>query len=92
VSTPKWPRKITVGHATVTVYRNKHPDTASGFIHVIAWNTPTGRKREKFADEEDALREARRKATDLTAGHVEGGTMTKGAGSGRKYPAPCRVG
>jgi integrase len=66
-----WPHKVTVGHATVTVYRNAEPDTASGWIYVMAWRTPTGRQREKFTQEEVALREARLKASQLAAGRVE---------------------
>ena len=79
MSTAKsWPRTIQVGHASVKVYRNTEPCTASGWIFVVAWNTPTGRKREKFANEEDALREARRKASELSVGLVEAGSMTRG--------------
>jgi len=62
----------------VKVYRNTEPCTASGWIFVVAWNTPTGRKREKFASEEDALREARNKALQLSTGHIGAAGMTSG--------------
>lgn len=75
---PKWPRKITVGHATVTVYCNPHHGTASRKIYVVAWNTQEGRKREKFADESEALAAAHRTANDLAGGKFEGATMTTG--------------
>ena len=64
-SKKEWPKTVRVGHASVKVYRNAEPDTASGWIYVVAWRTPTGRKREKFADEATALAEARTKATQL---------------------------
>ena len=74
----EWPKTITAGHASVKVYRNAHPGTESGWIFVLAWNTPTGRKREKFADEGEAIAEARTKAAQLAAGRVEGATMSTG--------------
>ena len=73
-----WPRTITAGHASVKLYRNLHPRTASGWIFVLAWNSPTGRRREKFADEGEAMNEARTKAAQLAAGRVEGATMSTG--------------
>lgn len=75
---PEWPKTIKVGHASVKVYRNAHHGTASKTIYVMAWNTPTGRKREKFALESKALAEARTKASQLSAGRVEGASMTTG--------------
>jgi integrase len=77
MSKKSWPRTVTVGHATVKVYRIAH-HSASGWIYVVAWSTPTGRKREKFADPDDALREARLKASQLSQGRVEGATMSSG--------------
>ena len=74
----RWPKTITAGHASVKLYRNAHPRTASGWIFVLAWNTPTGRHREKFADEGAAMNEARTKAAQLNAGRVEGANMSTG--------------
>lgn len=59
------------------VYRIAH-HSASGWIYVVAWQTPTGRKREKFADETKAMTEARLKASQLSAGRIEGASMTTG--------------
>ena len=73
-----WPKTITAGHARVKIYRNAHPGTLSGWIYVLAWNTPRGRQREKFADESEVLAEARTKAAQLSAGRVEGANMSTG--------------
>ena len=73
-----WPQIVKIGHASVTLYRNKHENTASGWIYVLAWQTASGRKREKFADEAAALSEARTKAAQLSAGKVATGDMTSG--------------
>ncbi len=77
MSAHSWPRTITAGHARVKLYRNAH-HAGSGWIYVLAWNTPSGRKREKFADEADALGAARTKAAQLNAGRVEGASMSTG--------------
>lgn len=64
-----------VGNASVKVYRNAHPHTKSGWVYVVAWTTAEGRRRVKFAEEADALKEARTKAEHLNAGHVEAAGM-----------------
>jgi len=74
----KWPRKIISGSITVKVYRVKHATAASGFAYVVAHSGPLGRKLDKFADPAEALVEARLKADQLSAGRVEGGSMTRG--------------
>jgi integrase len=74
----KWPRDVTVGNASVRVYRNTEPTNASGISYVIAWKSPTGRQRKKFADEDAALLEARIKAGQLNAGRIEGASMSQG--------------
>jgi integrase len=76
--TTHWPKTVSVGHARVKLYRNAHPDTASGWIYVLAWNSPAGRKREKFADLTEAFSEARLKATQLSNGRIEGALMSAG--------------
>lgn len=72
-----WPKTVTVGHASVKIYRIAH-HASSGWIFVLAWKTPTGRRREKFADETEALTEARNKAAELSAGRIEGASMSLG--------------
>ena len=74
----KWPRSVQVGSAVVKVYRNVHKTNAGGWTYVLAWNTPTGRKREKFSDEATALAEARTKAGQLAQGRIEGAQLTTG--------------
>ena len=73
----KWPRDVTVGNASVRVYRNTEPTNASGITYVIAWRSPTGRQRKKFADVDAALLEARIKAGQLNAGRIEGADMSR---------------
>lgn len=74
-----FPRIVSVGHASVTVYRHKHPDTASGWIHVVVWYAADAkRRREKFADEGEAMKHARTVAAQLSAGRVEGAELTRG--------------
>jgi integrase len=72
----RWPRTIKSGSASVKVYRNVHESNASGWTYILAWATPTGRKREKFADEKTALAEASLKAAQLSHGRIEGADMT----------------
>ena len=58
----EWPREIVVGAVTVPVYRVKHPSNRSGWAYVAVYSTPEGRKRQKFADPEAAIAEARLQA------------------------------
>jgi integrase len=74
----KWPLEVTVGNATVKIYRNAEPTNASGVAFVLAWKTALGRKRQKFSSEADAITEARIKASQLNAGRIEGADMTRG--------------
>jgi len=73
-----WPKTVTVGSASVKVYRVKHPTNRTGKAYVLAWSTPKGRQVQKFADSTAALNEARLKAGQLHAGRVEGAQMTTG--------------
>ena len=74
----QWPRVITAGSSSVTVYEVKHPTNASGKAYVLAWRTPNGRRTQKFADPAAALTEGRIKASQLGAGRIEGADMTRG--------------
>lgn len=71
VTSKRWPRRVKIGHATVTVYRLKHEGGKKGVTHVVAWQTPAGRSRKKIADEAAAMEEARLKAAQLNAGRIE---------------------
>jgi integrase len=74
----KWPREIREGNVTVKIYRNAEVTNASGIAYVLAWKTPTGRKRQKFSSEAEAEAEARIKVAQLNAGRIEGADMTRG--------------
>jgi len=71
-----WPRVVTVGNASTTVYQTAHPRTKSGFVYVIAWRTPEGRKRKGFTSEARALTEARVIAEQLNTGFVQSARMS----------------
>lgn len=73
-----WPKRITAGSVTVTVYQVKARSNASGKGYVVAWNTPAGRKTQPFADPSAAVEEARIKVAQLATGRVEGAEMTQG--------------
>lgn len=73
----KWPREVKSGNVRVKIYRVKHATSRTGFTYVLSWITPTGRKRQKFAGEAEALSEARLKADQFNAGRIEGAEMTR---------------
>lgn len=73
-----WPRTITAGSSSVKVYEVNHPTNASGKAYVLAWQTPAGRKTQKFADPDAAIAEGRIKASQLGSGRIEGADMTRG--------------
>ncbi len=62
----------------VKVYRNAHPTNSSGWTYVVAWKSEGVRKREKFADQEEAMQEARNKAGQIDHGKLDGANMTVG--------------
>jgi integrase len=78
LNTEKWPRKVTVGNASVKVYRMAHPTAKTGLTFVLAYHEGGLRKRQKFSTPEDAIAEGRIKAARLNAGHIEGASMAKG--------------
>ena len=55
-----------------------HATAKTGKIYVVAWNTPAGRKTQKFSIAAKAIEEARLIAGQLAAGRVEGAEMSKG--------------
>lgn len=73
-----WPRRITVGSAHTTVYKVKHATNRSGFAYVVSYSSPEGRKTQKFADMNEALKEARVVAGRLAIGQVEGSELSRG--------------
>jgi integrase len=85
----EWPRRITVGSVTTTVYRVKHPTNSSGITYVVAHSTPEGRKTQKFADMNAAIEEARVIANRLAAGRIEGSELSRG--EREEYVAARRI-
>jgi len=66
-----WPRKVTVGNCSVSVYRTRRPRTASGFEYIVAWHSKDGgRGRRSFANEADALDQAEAIAEHLHSGRA----------------------
>jgi integrase len=74
----KWPRIVSAGSSSVTIYEVKHPTNASGKAYVLAWRTPNGRITQKFSDPDAATTEARIKVSQLASGRVEGASMSQG--------------
>src|SRR5688500_16254788 len=73
-----WPRTISFGSASVKVYEMAHSSNASGKAYELVWNTPEGRKRQKFADPAKALEEGKIKASQLAYGETEAAGMKRG--------------
>ena len=78
MSAKTWPKTIRGnGSVSVKIYRIKH-HTKGGEIFVLAWHTPQGRQRQKFATESAAVNEAKIKVGQIASGRVEGASMTTG--------------
>lgn len=74
----KYPREIKHGSVAVKVYRVKHKTTASGFAYVVAYTGTDGiRRLPQFANEADALEEARLRAGQIAAGKAEAADMSR---------------
>jgi integrase len=70
-----WPRKVTVGRESVTVYRRKTP--LGNFSYMVA-NYAEGKRRfDSYTTEADALDAAGKLARQLSARDVIGASMTK---------------
>jgi integrase len=70
-----WPRKITVGRETVSVYRRKTP--LGNFAFMVA-NTASGKRRfDSYASEGEAIEAARTLARKLSARDAIGAAMTR---------------
>ncbi len=72
-----YPRAIKAGSVSVKVYRVRHKSSANGHAYKIAWTTPAGRKVAQFANESEALEEARTKAAQIAAGRIEATDLTR---------------
>jgi len=69
-----WPRKVTCGRATVTIYKRRTPAGKVGFL--VANYSGGKRRLDSYPDEESALEAAGRLARHLSAGQVLAGEMT----------------
>ena len=71
----RWPRQVTVGRVSVTVYRRTTPVGKPGFMVV---NYANGKRRfDSYADEAEALEAAGRLARQLSERDVIGASMTR---------------
>ncbi len=61
---------IRAGSVSVKIYRNTHASNKSGWAYIVAWHSPTGRKRAKFADATKAVEEARLRAGQVSSGKI----------------------
>lgn len=73
----RWPREIRAGSASTKIFRIKHHGTKSGFAFVVAWYANGQRKRQKFANQSDALHEARLRAEQINSGQIEAAGFSK---------------
>lgn len=72
-----WPRTITAGSASVKIYEVKQATFARGKAYMLTWNTPEGRRQEKFASLADAVAEGKLKASKLATGQSEAAQMSR---------------
>src|ERR1035441_5778419 len=71
---PDWPRKITLGRVSVTVYRRQTP--TGNFAYMVA-NYADGKRRfDSYADESLALEAANKLARQLSECEVLAAAMT----------------
>lgn len=68
---------VKAGSVSVPIYRNAHDTNASGWTFVVAWHSPNGRKRAKFASESAAVEEARLRAGQLANGRAEASDVSR---------------
>lgn len=74
--TARFPMRVKRGFASVTIYRRRHPRTASGYVYTVAWTIGGKRSLLSRAKFNDAQMEAVMKAEMLSAGRLAGAAMT----------------
>jgi integrase len=74
----QYPLKVVSGSSHVTVYKTAHKTNRSGWTYTVAYASQQGRKRQKFAQANAAIEEARIIAAKLSAGQVEATELTRG--------------
>ncbi len=68
--------RVKRGFASVTIYRRKHPKTASGYVYTVAWTIGGKRNLLSRADFSEAQMEAAMKAEQLSTGRLAGTVLT----------------
>jgi integrase len=71
---PKWPKHITLGNVTVTIYRRITPNGKTGFM--LAYKQDGKRKFDSYPDEAEAVQEANTKARQLSTLGVKAAQLT----------------
>ncbi|MDQ8193379.1 hypothetical protein QEH59_03015 [Coraliomargarita sp. SDUM461004] len=73
----RFPKRLVQGNTKITIYRTKHGKTAAGHIYQVAWYGADGARRIKqFTDEDEALKDGKRRLEQLAAGEVEAAGAT----------------
>lgn len=78
-SAPEYPRLVKHGSVVVKVYRVKQKTTASGWAYSVACVSSGRRRLQQFADEGQAMEEARIKAGQIAEGRQELAELTRSA-------------
>lgn len=71
---PKWPKQITLGNVTVTIYKRITPNGKTGFM--LAYQQDGKRKFDSYPDEAEAIQEANTKARQLSTLGVKAAQLT----------------
>ena len=71
---PKWPKHITLGNVTVTIYRRITPNGKTGFM--LAYKQDGKRKFDSYPDEATAIQEANTKARQVSTLGVKAAQLT----------------
>jgi len=71
---PKWPKQVTLGNVTVTIYKRTTPNGKTGFM--LAYRQDGKRKFDSYPNEEEAIAQADRKAQQLSTLGVKAAQLT----------------
>lgn len=72
-----YPKVIKNGSSVVKVYEAKHATSASGFVYLVRWSTGGRLWTKSIVDQDQALREARVKAAQLSQGEGEATLLSR---------------
>jgi len=71
---PKWPKQVTLGNVTVTIYKRTTPNGKTGFM--VAYQQDGKRKFDSYPDEVEAVEQANAKARQLSTLGVKASELT----------------